>query len=1014
MEDYVENNEEQSRPVRITDVAREAGVSGATVSYVLNHKGNIAPETRTRVKEAIERLNYKPNAASRTLSSGRSRALGLVAPRGRGGNDPFYSEVVAGIIKEANKLGYHIVLIPGDVSAETLIKEIRSLLVDGIFLLEVEQRDNRIRLLKSEKIPLTLLGSSEVPIDWVEVDNYRGGWMATTHLLELGHRRIAHLAAPSGDRVGRLRRKGYEDCLRSCDTDLMPIMEEAPMTLEGGFQAGKKLLMLNPRPTAIFVAADIMAEGLIQAAALLNVKIPREVSVVGFDDIPMAKELTIPLTTVSQNAEDIGQQMTRQLVRQLEGGNIQQNTLLPELVVRESTTQASVGALRPSRSDYIVVKRGHCFSLWSKSGMIEPREGNQGVFYNDTHWINAFQVHIDGRICIPTWTNVDSSGFSMRYVIELTEGTLDVIRRVNVTESSIHDEWSWTRWDGAQPWAFEVHIAPDFRDIFELRGFQVVSKGTRRSELLDNGNERHHYIGRDGISREIGISFDTAPDHSELGFKGWIVPAAITNGQFLIEIDWRGVSSWPSTTDYLDYAWPQVILENSTWQRVLDRSRDDLVMLRTNFGRGPVFAAGLPWFGTLFGRDAIISALQCLPFDAQVAEGTLATLAEYQGTMNNPVRCEMPGKMVHEVRVGELANTGTVPFGRYYGSVDVTPLYITLLEATWRRTGRKDLLLMHLKTAESAMNWVQSMLQRNPSGLLSFDVDTDGLTVQSWKDSSDSMVYGDGRQATPPLAVAEVQGYVYQAFQSMAVIYDELNQSEKANSLREQAYLLQQRFHQKFWMEDLRYYAMAIDAQGNYLNVLSSDGGHCLWTGIIPQSHSQYVAQTLMSESLFSGWGIRTLGSNERSFNPYSYHRGSVWPHDTSLVGAGLAYYGHTKEVLTLANALIDAADRFPNHRLPELFSGVARGENMESPLPYPMACSPQAWASGAVWMLLTSVLKLSIDVPSKKLHVSTTPNELGQVHIKGLSLGESSIDLCITPQNVIVEGLPDGWECIS
>ncbi len=1009
------NEKQDNSNVRIQDIAREAGVSVATVSYVLNQKGKIGSETRERVIEVAERLHYRPNPAGRSLATKRSKAIGLIAPKGKGVVDPFFSLVAAGITEESTRLGYHIILVPGEISGEEVVSDFLNALVDGVFLLEVEQDDPRIRMLKSAQVPVTLLGRTEIPIGWVDVDNYRGGWMATSHLLELGHRRIGHLATPYHDAVGRLRRQGYEDCLRSWDRDCIPIVEEGPMDRDSGYQLGRKLLMMNPRPSAVFAASDIMAEGVMQAARELGIKIPRDLSVVGFDDIPLASQLTAPLTTISQNAFDIGRQMAKQMVDQLDGQFPEQHMLMPELVVRESTGPVSRVQVVPRGGERITLKSGSSFSLWTPSGTVDPNKGDQGIFCADTHWLNAYQVRVDGLPMDPVWSSVTSEGYEMRYVLALKDGTLDCYRRLAMKGMSLVDEWQWTHWDGHQEWEFDLQVSPDFRDIFELRGFEVESKGIRRSELHEDGSERHYYMGKDGVAREMGISLEPRPSDNELGFKRWRINGSEKQGRFAMQIGWNVLSGLPGQKIVFPDEWPQINVDNSTWQRVLERAQQDIDLLRTDFGFGPILVAGLPWFGTMFGRDAIISALQVLSVQPYLAENTLASLAHYQGTVVDPSRGEMPGKMVHEVRIGELANTGVIPFGRYYGSVDVTPLYITLLEATWRRTGRVELLHKYLSVAEAALSWIQEMISRSSHGLLTFDDEqSGGLVVQSWKDSSDSMVYGDGQQARPPLAVAEVQGYAFQALLAMATIYEALHQIDKANELRKQAHELQERFHQQFWDEQLQYYAMATDATDRHLDVLSSDAGHCLWTGIIPTAYREAIVHKIMSDDLFSGWGIRTLGANEKAYNPFSYHRGSIWPHDSSLIAAGMARSGFLQDAIQLSTALIQAADRHPEHRLPELFSGVARTDFPHAPLPYPLACAPQAWASGTPWILLESVLHLEIDALSHTLGVHHAPPELGIIQIRGLQVGNETVDLVITSEQVAVDHLPEGWRLVT
>ncbi|QQE79915.1 substrate-binding domain-containing protein [Alicyclobacillus sp. SO9] len=1003
--------EQRDKRTRIQDVAKEAGVSVATVSYVLNEKGNIREDTRQRVLKAAEKLNYRRNAAGRALVTKQAQAIGLIAPKGRGVTDPFFSLVAAGITEEARRMDYPTILMPGEVTGEEVVNEIQNHLIDGVFLMEIEEDDRRIHELKSEEVPVVLFGQTRLPVGWVDIDNYRGAWMATSHLLELGHRKIVHVSGPKNDRVSRLRRQGYVDCLLSWDSSLVPVVEEGAMTRESGYQLGKRILQLDSRPSAVFVASDVMAIGLMQAVLEQGLKIPRDLSVIGFDDIPLASEQVVPLTTISQNATDVGRQMARQMVAQLEGKVPEQHILMPELVVRQSTGAAPESKPAAYAAERITLKQGPAFCLWSEKGTIDLERGNQGVFYADTHWLNTYQIKIDGVVHQPVWTDVQQNGFSMRYVLELGDGTLDVRRKLVLYHRSLVDEWSWTRWGGNRDCDFELHVSPDFRDVFELRGFQSPSKGTRRSELGESGGESHLYIGKDGVTRELNIVVTPSPVDNELGFKRWKMDGTAPSGTFRFEISWMVPGGLVMHDEHRMDDVPVFDIENAIWQRVLKRSSEDIEMLRQDFGFGALPVAGLPWFGTLFGRDAIITAFQFLVTQPLYAERTLATLAHMQGRVRSAATGEAPGKILHETRVGELSNTGVVPFRKYYGSVDVTPLYITLLEATWRRTGKDDLLHQYLENAEAALAWIQNELGRSSLGFLTFEAsESEGLVVQSWKDSSTSMVHSDGTTARPPLAVAEVQGYVYQAFKAMSRIYHALNRCDDAAVLDEQAVQLQDRFQKSFWMESIHYYAMAVDRDGTPLQVLSSDVGQCLWTDIIPQSHRKAVVHRLMGEELFSGWGIRTLGSSENAYNPYSYHCGSVWPHDTSLVVAGMSGTHFLDEALVLSESMIEAANLFPDARLPELFAGHPRTDEQPFPLPYPLACAPQAWAAGTPWLLLVSVLGLSIDAVNKTITARPSPMKIGSVTIEDVPLDSQTVKFVFTPEKVQIPSLPKEW----
>jgi glycogen debranching enzyme/DNA-binding LacI/PurR family transcriptional regulator len=1002
---------------RIQDVAKAAGVSTTTVSYVLNGRGNIPDATRERVLKAAADLKYQPSRVGQALATQRTQVIGLAAPRATTVADPFFSAVAAAFTAAVGQAGYQVVLLSPDAGVREMVQAARAQQMGALLLLELEPDDERVPALEAEGVSVMLFGRSERPVGWVDVDNYRGGWMATRHLMDLDHRHIAHIAAPQRYLYARLRHQGYRDALVGGDLHLLPVVEEGDLTMASGYTLAKKLLMMNPRPTAFFVASDVMAVGVLQAAQELHLRVPEDLSVVGFDDSPIAREYKPALTTVSQQAEELGQRLGNRMVRRLKGELVPPELVLPELIVRESTGPVPRARVRRRAAERITIKAGPAFALWTTDGMMDPHQGNQGIYAGDTHRLSSYQVRIDGWPVEPVSTHLDNAGFQMHYVVPLEAGTLDLWRELRLEPQSLVDTWHWRRWDGRRPWTFDLEVAPDFRDIFELRGFAVESHGVRRSELREDGAERHRYTGRDGVVRTLSIGVTPLPTANELGTKRWEVPGDSGEGQVTVQVHWDLPAALApgGKTVRTDTAWPSVTVGSPEWQRVLDRARADLDLLETDFGHGPVLAAGLPWYGTLFGRDAILSAYQVLVLRPDLAEATLATLAHYQGQGEDASRAEMPGKMVHEVRFGELSNLGLVPFGRYYGSVDVTPLFLTLLAATWRRTGDMRLIDRFLPVAEAALSWLFGHLDDNVDGLVRFhNTGSDGLVVQSWKDSSDSMVHHDGSAAAAPLAVAEVQGYVFQALHAMAEVYRVRGEDERARSLVERARTLAGRFDRHFWMESQHYYAMAIDGHGRPLEVLSSDPGQCLWTGIVPPSRADAVVHRLMNADLFSGWGIRTLGAGEAAYDPFSYHRGTVWPHDTALVAAGMAGLGFHREALSVAMGLIAAADRFPDQRLPELFAGVPRGSEHDRPVPYPLACAPQAWAAGAPWHLLQVLLGLSIDAVTKTVHVHRAPQELGRVVFDALRVAEGTLKLTVDPGGAELLDAPAGWALVE
>ena len=382
------------------------------------------------------------------------------------------------------------------------------------------------------------------------------------------------------------------------------------------------------------------------------------------------------------------------------------------------------------------------------------------------------------------------------------------------------------------------------------------------------------------------------------------------------------------------------------WRRAHARAVDDLRLLLLATAHGPFPAAGLPWFVAAFGRDAILTAHMLLAERPDLALSVLRFLAAQQGRAHDPFTEEAPGKILHEIRHGELSRRRRIPFGRYFGSIDATPLFVILLAAYVARTGRSEILDELSEAWRGALDFI--MRSQGDDGLLAFSPSGSGLTVQSWKDSPDSMNHADGTSADPPLAVAEVQGYAVAALRAGAGFFRRTGETTSAHDAEACAERLQAALHARFWMPDLGTYAMALDKAGRPLRVLSSDAGHLLWSGVVPDDVAPLLVQTLLGERLWSGWGLRTLGLGEVRYNPVSYHNGGVWPHDTAIFAGGLARYGFTRELRLVAGALFDLAGHQPLSRMPELISGFARTPGM-APVPYLHACQPQAWSAAAL-----------------------------------------------------------------
>jgi glycogen debranching enzyme len=420
-----------------------------------------------------------------------------------------------------------------------------------------------------------------------------------------------------------------------------------------------------------------------------------------------------------------------------------------------------------------------------------------------------------------------------------------------------------------------------------------------------------------------------------------------------------------------------------------------LHLLLTETPDGFVPYAGIPWYVAAFGRDALITALQVLPFEPAIAAGTLRFLARHVGRADDAFTDQEPGKIIHELRRGEMAACREVPFVPYYGSVDATPLFLILLAEYWKWTADVALARELWPTAERVLAWMLASADAHGGYLTYARRSSRGLVNQGWKDSHDAVMHASGHLAEPPIALAEVQGYQYAALLAAADLADALDVAGRALALRERARRLRDRFEADFWLPDEAYYALALDRAGQPCRVISSNAGHLLWTRLISDSRAQIVARRLMADDMFTGWGVRTLASGERLYNPMSYHNGSVWPHDTAIAAVGMRRYGLAEPFITLSTGLFEAVLQFENMRMPELFCGFPRVDGY-GPTQYPVACSPQAWAAGVVFMLIASMLGLTPEAADNQLTLNRPrlPGWLTWIELRGLQLRSSRMTL--------------------
>ncbi|AEJ42875.1 amylo-alpha-1,6-glucosidase [Alicyclobacillus acidocaldarius] len=590
-------------------------------------------------------------------------------------------------------------------------------------------------------------------------------------------------------------------------------------------------------------------------------------------------------------------------------------------------------------------------------------------------------------------------------------------------------------------------VAADFADMFEVRGFQVEAPA-RTIRTRASGNVCcFSYSSSDGRTWETRVELAAHPSHQgEMTPTRWLESAGVGKAELRIVVEAGGVAEWALTvrpevrggeeglgtgetgiglsvsenvsrhlrggadegtgaepaylsTERLSaHGWlqqPPSLSGNESFRRWYEQGMRDIRMLQSDFGFGPFLVAGVPWYAVPFGRDSLIAARQILCVAPEVARGTLATLAHFQGTCVDPERDEQPGKILHELRDGELARSGKVPFRPYYGSVDATPLFLILLADYWRFTGDTPFLARMLPHAERALAWMADYGDRDGDGFIEYWREAEGgIANQGWKDSGDSMVHADGSLAQGPIALAEVQAYAHMAYLAWRDIYRELGETEQAERLARLADGLRSRFLQHFWLEDRDEIAMALDGNKRPLSVASSNMGQVLWSDILPSELAARVAKRLLQPDLFSGFGIRTLSAKERRYNPMSYHNGSVWPHDTSLVFAGLVRHGAWEEAEQIFEGLMRAQAQFPHHRLPELFCGFSREESPR-PVPYPVSCSPQAWAAAVPAIVLENLLGLRPDAPRGALTmVPRLPASMQELKVHGLRIGRGTLSV--------------------
>ncbi len=674
------------------------------------------------------------------------------------------------------------------------------------------------------------------------------------------------------------------------------------------------------------------------------------------------------------------------------------------------------------------LKHGDTFGIFDRYGDILPGFGSpEGIYHNDTRYLSSLQLLVNAQRPLLLSSKIEDNNAALSVDLtnpDLLEGhdgalalqrdMVHIIRSKFLWRGGCYERLGLRSFAPTGFWVdLDIIYDADFADIFEVRGNHRPRRGKRGIELSKT-RAVIVYHGLDHVVRRTVVDFDPAPTMLEpgrtryrinLGAGGrasiFFVVRCVEEEEahispprsFLVATrrarrELRSLASNAATVE----------TSNTVFNDVLCRSVADLFTLVTETEHGPFPYAGVPWFSTNFGRDSIITAMETLWIDPSVAKGVLKYLASTQAQDTRPAADAEPGKIIHEIRRGEMARLGEVPFAHYYGSVDGTPLFVMLAGLYYQRTGDIETIAALWSSIDAAMRWIDRYGDRDGDGFVEYyRADETGLVNQGWKDSSDSIFHADGALAQGPIALCEVQGYVFAAKRAAAKIAAALGHMTHARRFAAEAEALAARFDEAFWCEDIGTYAIALDGEKRRCAVRSSNAGHLLFAGLATRERGQRVGEQLLKKPFFSGWGVRTIAVGEARYNPMSYHNGSIWPHDNALIGMGMQRYGLKQGLQAIFSGLFDAACYMDLRRLPELFCGFQRMRG-KGPTLYPVACTPQAWSSCAPFALLQASLGLEFEPAARRVRLRQPklPPFLDEVAIRSLSVGDARVDLLV------------------
>ncbi|MDQ0632846.1 glycogen debranching enzyme [Arthrobacter pascens] len=686
-------------------------------------------------------------------------------------------------------------------------------------------------------------------------------------------------------------------------------------------------------------------------------------------------------------------------------------------------------AAGPVGAGTVTLVEGSSFCISLANGDIHP-EHPHGVFHEDTRILSRWNLAVNGQPLEPLTASTQEP-YRALFVgrVPRSDGYADsplIVERLREVGAGIMEEITIRNYSSDEAECVITFIVEsDFADLFEVKEARVQRRW-EEARHVDGDSLSIRAVWQDvrkGVVVNAGGAFVTpdalsyravVPPHGQWSTALAVVPTV--DGTAAAAPFVRPARGEISPSDRRRQEWvakiPKLHMTNRSIERTLRRSYDDLGALRIEDPAHPeriVVAAGAPWFMTLFGRDSLWASEMSLPVDPSLALGTLQTLADRQGSVVDPMSEEEPGKILHEVRLGVSSGLSLGGKAVYYGSVDATPQFVMALGSVSRWGFAKDTIAALLPHADRALDWIRNYGDKDGDGFVEYErLNEQGLINQGWKDSWDGINFADGRIAEPPIALCEVQALVYSAFLSRAWMAYDAGDAPLAAQLAQEAAQLKKRFNDEFWMPDRGYYAVALDGEKRQVDACASNMGQCLWQGIVDEDKAPLVAERLMSPEMFSGWGVRTLASDMGAYNPASYHNGSVWPHDNAVIAAGLIRYGFVEEAQRISTALFEAAD-YSGGRLPELFCGFSR-DQIPEPVPYPTACSPQAWAATTPIMLVTSLMRYDAHISRGGFWMDPAlPESYGDLHITNAPMAGGRITIDIAGSEPSVQGLPEG-----